>query len=89
MLTFIRERLSLLHNLKIDQAAAHLGLGSLYRDQHSLAKASEQLAQAHDLIQELISIADSPGLQDRLGVILTTHGEILNRRGHRPDHLWG
>ena len=43
--------------------------------------------QAHDLTQELISIADSPGLQDRLGVILTTHGEILNRRGQlrTPD----
>ena len=71
----------MLHNLKIDQAAAHLGLGSLYRDQHSLEKASEQLTQAHDLTQELISIADSPGLQDRLGVILTTHGEILDSRG--------
>jgi len=84
-LTFIRERPSLLHNLKIDQAAAHLGLGSLYRDQHSLEKASQQLAQANDLTQELI--ADSPGLQDRLGVILTTHGEILNRRGQlqTPD----
>ena len=43
-------------------------------------KASEQSTQAHDLTQELISIADSPGQQDRLGVILTTHGEILNRR---------
>jgi len=80
-LSFLRERPSLLHNLKIDQAAAHLGLGSLYRDQHLLEKASEQLTQAHDLTQELISIADSPGQQDRLGVILTTHGEILNRRG--------
>ena len=79
-LTFLRERPSLLHNLVIDQAATHLGLGSLYRDQHSLEKASEQLTQAHDLTQELISIEDSPGQQDRLGVILTTHGEILNRR---------
>jgi len=80
-LTFIQERPSLLHNLKIDQTAAHLGLGSLYRDQHSLEKASEQLTKAHDLTQELIRIADSPGLQDRLGVILTTQGEILNRQG--------
>jgi hypothetical protein len=40
----------------------------------------EQLTKAHDLTQELISIEDSPGQQDRLGVILTTHGEILNRR---------
>ena len=80
-LTFIQERPSLLHNLKIDQAAAHLGLGSLYRDQHSLDKASDQLTKAYDLTQELIRIADSPGLQDRLGVILTTQGEILNRQG--------
>jgi hypothetical protein len=63
----------------MEQAAAHLGLGSLYRDQHTLQKASEQLTKAHDLTQELISIEDSPGQQDRLGVILTTHGEILNR----------
>ena len=74
-LTFIRERPSLLHNLKIDQAAAHLGLGSLYRDQHSLEKASEQLAQAHDLTQELINIADSPGLQDRLRIGIQLQGE--------------
>ena len=80
-LTFLRERPSLLHNLRIDQAAAHLGLGSLYRDQHSLVQASEQLTQAHDVTQELIRIGDSPGQQDRLGVILTTHGEILNRQG--------
>jgi len=40
----------------------------------------EQLTKAHDLTQELISIEDSPGQQDRLGVILTTHGEILNRQ---------
>ena len=79
-LTFLEKRPSLLYNPWIDQAAAHLGLGSLYRDQHSLEKASEQLTQARDLTQELISIEDSPGQQDRLGVILTTHGEILNRR---------
>jgi len=79
-LTFLEERPSLLYNLRIDQAAAHLGLGSLYRDQHSFEKALEQLTKAHDLTQELISIEDSPGQQDRLGVILTTHGEILNLR---------
>ena len=38
----------------------------------------EQLTKAHNLTQELITIEDSPGQQDRLGVILTTHGEILN-----------
>jgi hypothetical protein len=38
----------------------------------------EQLTKAHDLTQEHIIIEDSPGQQDRLGVILTTHGEILN-----------
>jgi len=38
----------------------------------------EQLTKAHDLTQELIIIEDSSGQQDRLGVILTTHGEILN-----------
>jgi len=80
-LTFLGERPSLLYNLRSDQAASHLGLGSLYRDQHLFDKASEQLSQAHDLNQELICVADSPGQQDRLGVILTTHGEILNRRG--------
>jgi len=80
-LTFIQERPSLLHNLKIDQAAAHLGLGSLYRDQHSLGKASDQLIKAYDLTEALIRIADSPGLQDKLGVILTTQGEILNKQG--------
>ena len=61
--------------------ASHLGLGSLYRDQHLFSKDSEQLTQAHDLTQELIRVEDSLGQQDRLGVILTTHGEILNRRG--------
>ena len=30
------------------------------------------------LTESLISIKDSPGLQDQLGVILTTQGEILN-----------
>jgi len=80
-LTFIQERPSLLHNLKIDQAAAHLGLGSLYWDQYSLEKASDQLTKAYDLTEALIRIADSPGLQDRLGVILATQGEILNRQG--------
>jgi len=38
----------------------------------------EQLTKAHDLTQEPITIEDFPGQQDRLGVILTTHGEILN-----------
>jgi len=80
-LTFLDERLCLLYNLRADQVTSHLGLGSLYRDQHLFDKASEQLTQAHDLTQELIRVADSPGQQDRLGVILTTHGKILNRRG--------
>jgi len=77
-LTFLGKRPSLLYNLRIDQAAAHLGPGSLYRDQYLIHKALEQLTKAHDLTQELIIIEDSPGQQDRLGVILTTHGEILN-----------
>ena len=35
-------------------------------------------------MEALISIADSPGLQDKLGVILTTQGEVLNSlAGHR------
>jgi len=79
-LTFLVERPSLLYNLRTDQVASHLGLGCLYRDQHSFNKASEQLTQAHDLTQELIRIEDSPGQQDRLGVTLTIHSEILNRR---------
>jgi len=80
-LTFLAERPFLLYNLRTDQKASHLGLGCLYRDQHLFDKASEQLTQAHDLTQELIRVEDSPGQQDRLGVILTVHGEILNRRG--------
>ena len=70
MLTFIQERPSLLHNLKIDQVAAHLGLGSLYRDQQSLERALDHLNEALALTEALISIEDSPGLQDKLGVIL-------------------
>ena len=76
-LTFLEIRPSLLYNLQTDQAAAHFGLGSLYQDQHSIQKALEQLTKAHDLTQELITIEDSPGQQDRPGVILTTHGETL------------
>jgi tetratricopeptide (TPR) repeat protein len=58
--------------------AAQLGLGSLYRDQQSLEKALVHLNEALALTEALISIKDSPGLQDKLGVILTTQGEILN-----------
>ena len=58
--------------------AAHLGLGSLYRDQQSLERALDHLNEALVLTEVLISIADSPGLQDKLGVILTTQGEVLN-----------
>jgi len=78
--TFIQERPPLLHNLKIDQVAAHLGLGSLHRDQHSLDKALDQLNEAYVLTEALIRFADSPGLQDKLGVILTTQGEVLNKQ---------
>jgi len=77
-LAFLKKRPSLLYNLQVDQAAAHLGLGRLYRDQYSIKKALEQLTKDHDLTQELILIEDSPGQQDRLGVILATHGELLN-----------
>jgi tetratricopeptide (TPR) repeat protein len=77
-LAFIQERPLLLHNLKADQVAAHLGLGSLYRDQHSLERALDHLNEAFALTEALVSIEDSPGLQDQLGVILTTQGEILN-----------
>ena len=42
-LTFLVERPTLLYNLRTDQAALHLGLGSLYQDQHLFDKASEQL----------------------------------------------
>ena len=38
----------------------------------------EQVRKANDLTQELITMEDSPGQKDRLGVILTTHGEVLN-----------
>ena len=53
-LTFLEKRPSLLYNLRIAQAAAHLGLGRLYRDQNSIQKALEQLNKAHDLPHELI-----------------------------------
>jgi len=84
---FLRGKLpSLLYHLRIDQAASHLGLGCLYRDQHLFDKVSKSLTQAQDLIQELILIEDSPDQQDRLGVTLTIHGEVLNRRAqlHTP-----
>jgi len=43
---------------------------------------------AHNLTQELITIEDSPYQQDRLGVILTTQGEILNIPGHStPENV--
>jgi len=77
-LKLLETRPFLLYNLLTDQVAAHLGLGSLYRDQKLDQKAMEQLTKANDLTQELITIEDFPGQQDRLGVILTTHGEILN-----------
>ena len=38
----------------------------------------EQLTKANNITQELITIEDSPGQQDRLGVILSIQGEILN-----------
>jgi len=72
--TFLENRPSLLYNLQIDQVAVHLGLGCLYRDQ----ELDQEAMEPHDLSQELITIEDSPGQQDRLGVILTIHGEILN-----------
>jgi tetratricopeptide (TPR) repeat protein len=53
-------------------------LGSLYRDQRSLERALDHLNEALALTEALVSIEDSPGLQDQLGVILTTQGEILN-----------
>jgi len=86
---FLIERPSLHYNLRRDQAASHLGLGCLYRDQHLLDKASEQLTQAHDLIQELILIKDSRDLQELLGVTLTVHGEVLNRLPliHAPGQI--
>ena len=76
---FLVERPSLHYHLRTDQPASHLGLGCLYRDQHLLDKASEQLTQSHDLIQELILIKDSPDLHELLGVTLTVHGEALHR----------
>jgi len=83
---FLAERPPLLYHLRTDQAASHLGLGCLYRDQQFFDKASKQLTQAHDLIQELILIEDSPEQQDRHAVTLTIHGEVLNRRAqlHTP-----
>jgi len=87
-LIFLEERPSLLHNLRISQVDAHLGLGRLYRDQNRIQKALEQLTKAHNLTQELITIENSPCQQDRLGVILATHGEILNLPGHStPENV--
>ena len=39
----------------------------------------EHLDKAHDFTQKLTTSEDSPGQQDRLGVILTMQGEILNK----------
>jgi len=75
-LVFLKKR-PLLYNLRTVQVAAHLGLGSLYRDQNSNQKAIEQLTKAYNLTQELIIIEDSPGQQGKLGITLTTHGEIF------------
>ena len=63
-----------------------MGLGCLYRDQHLLDKASGQLSQAHDLIQELVLLEDSPDLQELLGVTFSVHGEVLSRLAllHEP-----
>jgi len=72
-LTFLKTRPLLRYNLQTVQVAAHLGLGGLYRDQHFKQKAMEQLTKAYNLTQELISIEDSLGQQERLGIILTTH----------------
>jgi len=84
--TFLKQRPSLLYNLRTDQVAAHLGLGCLYRDQKLDQGAMEHLEKAHDLTQELTTIEDSPGQQDRLGVILTIQGEILNEsKQSTPD----
>jgi len=49
----------------------------------------DQLTQAHNLTQELITTENSPCQQDRrLGVILTTHGEILKLPGHStPENV--
>ena len=86
--TFLKKRPSLLYNLRTDQVAAHLGLGCLYRDQKLDQEAMEQLAKAHDLTQELTTIEDFPGQQDRLGVILTIQGDFsihLSRPRQRID----
>jgi len=77
-LTFMKKIPSLLYNLRTDQVAVHLGLGCPYWDQKLNQKAMEQLTKANNLTQELITIEDSPGQQDRLGVILSIQGEILN-----------
>jgi len=84
--SFLVERPSLHYHLRTDQVASHLGLGCLYRDQHLFDKALTQLTLAHDLIQELILIEDSPDRQVLLGVTLTIHGEVLNRQAqfHTP-----
>jgi len=70
----LNQKPSLLYNLSTDQVAAHLGLGCLFRDQNLDQEAMEHPEKANDLTQELTTIEDSPGQQDRLGVILT----ILN-----------
>jgi len=76
--TFLKKKPSLLYNLRTDQVAAHLGLGCLDRDQKLDQEAVKHLAKAHYLTQELTTIEDSPGQQDRLGVILTIQREIFN-----------
>ena len=74
----LKQRPCLLYNLQTDQVAAHLGLGCLLRDRNLVQDAIEHLEKALDLTQKLTISEDSPGQQDRLGVILTIQGEILN-----------
>jgi len=47
----------------------------------------EQLIKAYDLTQQLITIEDSPDQQDKLGVILTTRGEILTLNKATPEEI--
>ena len=75
----LNQKPTLIVTLQTDQVGAYLGLGCLLRNRNQDREAMEHLEKALDLTKRLItSEGSSPGQQDKLGVILTMQGEILN-----------
>jgi len=75
----LNQRPILIDTLLTDQAGAYLSLGCLLRCWDQDQEAMVNLEKAYDLTKKLTtSKHSSTGHQDKLGVILTTQGEILN-----------